>query len=332
MGKATAAANANIALTKYWGKRDSGLMLPQNGSVSMSVSGMNTKTTVDFSPGYERDVFILNGKEYPEGEEYEQTVKHLDLIREMAGIREMARVASENNFPTAAGLASSASGFAALSMAATKAAGLNLDNEQLSILSRRGSGSAARSVEGGFVEWKRGEKEDGSDSYGVQVAPPEHWPEFIMVAAVTSKKEKKIKSRAGMAQTVKTCPYYPKWLETVNQDIEVVKQGILEKDFTKVGSTAEGNCLKMHALMMTTKPAIIYWNPVTMRVIHSVMQWREDGLECYFTIDGGPQVKVMCLEKDLPEVEKRIQEIEGIEEVHVCRPGEAAKLTEEHLF
>jgi diphosphomevalonate decarboxylase len=330
--KASAVANANIALTKYWGKRDSTLMLPQNGSVSMTVSGMSTKTTVEFSSELEKDVFILNGKECPDGEEYGQTVAHLNLVREMAGIRDKAKVSSENNFPTAAGLASSASGFAALSMAASKAAGLSLDKKGLSVLARKGSGSASRSIEGGFVEWKRGEKEDGSDSYGMQVAPPEHWKDFRMVTVVTSRSEKKVKSRAGMSQTVKTCPYYPKWLETVGQDIEAVRQGILEKDFTKVGSTAERNCLKMHALMMTTEPAIIYWNAVTMRIIHSVMEWRDMGLECYFTIDAGPQVKIICLEKDVEEIEKRLKRIEGIEEVHLCSPGGAAKLTDGHLF
>ena len=329
--KATAVANANIALTKYWGKRDKKLMLPNNGSVSMTVDGMSTKTTVEFSPEYERDIFIINGEEVSEGEAYEETVGHLDLIREMAGIKEKARVMTENNFPTAAGLASSASGLAALSLAGSKAAGLDLDKRELSILARRGSGSASRSIEGGFVEWLRGEKEDGSDSYGVQIAPPDHWG-FRMIAVITSKGEKKIKSRAGMAQTVATCPYYRDWLATVQEDIDAVKQGLKDKDFTRVGSTAELNALKMHATMITTKPPIIYWNPATMRILHSVMDWRDSGLEAYFTMDAGPQVKIMCMEKDVGEITKRVREIEGVEDVVVCRPGGPARLVEEHLF
>jgi diphosphomevalonate decarboxylase len=329
--KATAIANANIALTKYWGKRDKKLMLPQNGSVSMTVDGMSTKTTVEFSPDYDRDVFIINGQEVSEGEPYEETVGHIDLIREMAGIKDKARVMTENNFPTAAGLASSASGLAALSLAGSKAAGLELDKKELSILARRGSGSASRSIEGGFVEWLKGEKEDGSDSYGVQIAPPDHW-DFRMIAVITSKGEKKVKSRAGMAQTVETCPYYKDWLATVQDDIDAVKQGLQDKDFTRVGSTAELNALKMHATMITTKPPIIYWNPATMSILHSVMDWRDSGLEAYFTMDAGPQVKIMCMEKDVEEITRRVKEIDGIEDVVVCRPGRAARLVEEHLF
>ncbi len=329
--KASAIANSNIALTKYWGKRDSKLMLPNNGSISMTLDGLNTRTTVEFSPEYERDILIFNGKEISEGREYEETVAFMDIVREMAGIREKAKIATENNFPTAAGLASSASGYAALALAASKAAGLNLDKRELSILARRGSGSACRSIEGGFVEWKRGEKKDGSDSYAVQIAPKDHW-DFRMLTTIVSTEEKKVKSRAGMAQTVKTCPYYKGWLETVQDDIDAVRQGILEKDFAKVGSVAEYNCLKMHATMITTKPPIIYWNPATMEIIHAVMAWREEGLESYFTIDAGPNVKVMCMEKDVQELKKRLEGLNGVKEVIVCRPGDEAKTTEEHLF
>ncbi|MFH1978454.1 MAG: diphosphomevalonate decarboxylase [Candidatus Aenigmatarchaeota archaeon] len=326
--KATAIANANIALVKYWGKRDKKLMLPNNGSISLTLGDLNTHTTVEFDPKYEKDVFILNGEEL----ESASTLDHLDVIREMAGIKDKAKIVSKGNFPVAAGLASSASGLAALSVAGAKAAGLNLDKKELSILSRRGSGSASRSVEGGFVEWIKGEKEDGSDSFGVQIADENFWKEFRIVTVITSTKEKKVKSRAGMSQTVATCPYYDGWLKTVNEDLDKVREGIKEKNFTKVGETAEYNCLKMHATMMTTKPPIIYWNDVTMRVIHSVMDWREEGLESYFTIDAGPQVKIMCLEKDVKEIGKRLSKIKGIEKVLVCKPGGEARLVDDHLF
>jgi diphosphomevalonate decarboxylase len=329
--KVTAIANANIALVKYWGKRNKELMLPNNGSISMNLDGLNTITTVEFDRKYPEDLVILNGKELKQGEERDEVIGHLNLIREMSGVIDKAKVVSNNNFPTAAGLASSASGFAALSLAGSRAAGLNLDKKELSILARRGSGSASRSIEGGFVEWKKGEKEDGSDSYGIQIAPPDHW-DFRMVIAITTKAEKKIKSRAGMAQTVSTCPYYKVWLETVNEDLEKIRKGILERDFTLVGKTAEFNCLKMHATMITTKPAIIYWNPTTMEIIHSVMDWRDQGLECYFTIDAGPQVKIMCMEKDAAEIEKRLKQLPGIESVIICKPGGEARIIEEHLF
>ncbi|MBU1135432.1 MAG: diphosphomevalonate decarboxylase, partial [Nanoarchaeota archaeon] len=255
MMKATAVANSNIALTKYWGKRDSKLMLPQNGSISMTLDGLNTTTTVEFNPTYENDIVILNDQELTDEKDVGEIIKHLDLIREMAGITERVKVVSKNNFPTAAGLASSASGFAALSFAASKAAGLDFDKKELSMLSRRGSGSASRSIEGGFVEWHRGEREDGTDSFAEQIAPKDHW-DFRMVTTIVSIEEKKVKSRAGMAQTLKTCPYYDKWLATVNEDINTVREGIKEKNFTKVGETAEFNSLKMHATMITTKPSI----------------------------------------------------------------------------
>ncbi len=328
--KATATANANIALVKYWGKRNAELMLPQNGSVSMTCDGMGTKTTVEFGD-YPKDVFILDGREFAEGVEYEEVTGFLNLVRKMAGINKKAKIVSANSMPTAAGLASSASGFAALALAASKAAGLKLSRKELTQLARRGSGSACRSIGEGFVEWKKGSKEDGSDCYAKSIAKKEHWPEFRMLAAVVSKKEKKIKSRAGMAQTVANCPLYTCWLKTVKDDLTAVKDGIAEKNFTKVGERSQLNCLKMHATMMTTLPPIIYWSPATVEIMHAVMEWKENGLESYFTMDAGPQVKIMCLQNDTEKIKKRLKEI-GIENVMECMPGNGAKPAKSHLF
>ncbi len=327
--KVTGRANSNIALVKYWGKRNKELMLPNNGSISMTLDKLHTTTTVEFG-GYDNDIVILNEKEL-EPDEAKEVIAHLDLIRNMAGIKDKAKVVSVNNFPTAAGLASSASGFAALTIAATKAVGLELDKKELSMIARRGSGSATRSILGGFVEWKRGEKEDGSDSYAEQIAPKDHW-DFRMITTIVTKEEKKVKSRAGMAQTVETCPYYKDWLATVNEDLKKVRQGILNKNFTQVGETAEYNCLKMHATMITTKPPIIYWNPATMEIIHLVRALREEGIECYFTIDAGPNVKVMCMDKDANELKKRLEELNGVQEAIICQPGDEAQIINEHLF
>jgi diphosphomevalonate decarboxylase len=329
--KVSATAPANIALVKYWGKRDKQLILPQNSSISMTLDGMKVHTTVEFSPEFKSDNVIINGKS-PEGEGLKEVTDFLDTIRTLGGKTERAKIVSTSDFPTGAGLASSAAGLAALATAASRALGLELDTRELSIIARRGSGSASRSVEGGFVEWLKGSQEDGEDSYGKQLFPPEHWPEFKMVVAITSLAEKKIKSRAGMSQTLATCPYYKAWLETIEDDLRKIREGIERKDFTLVGKTAESNCLKMHALMMTTQPPIIYWNPATMRIIHSVLEWRDEGLETYFTIDAGPQVKIMCLEKDVERVKEKLNGLEGIERVVVCSPGEGAKLVEEHLF
>ena len=328
--KATAVANANIALIKYWGKRDKDLILPQNSNISMTCDGMTTTTTVEFSDKYKEHTVVINDEEFQKDEK--DIHGHIDRIGRLAKIKEKARVVSESNFPVAAGLASSASGFAALTVAATAAAGLKLPPKELSILTRQGSGSACRSIFGGFAEWHRGEKPDGLDSYSESIVDKDYWPDFRMIATIVQKRKKPVTSRAGMAKTVETCPYYEGWLKTVIEDLKLVREGIKEKDFTKVAQTAEHNCLKMHALMITTRPAIIYWVPATMEIIQNILAWREEGLECYFTIDAGPNVKVLCLEKDEKEINKRLLGLEGVIETVVCRPGDGAKLIDKHLF
>jgi len=296
----------------------------------MTCDGMTTITTVEFSGKYKENIVIINDEEFQKDEK--DIHGHIDRIVELAGIEQKAKVVSESNFPVAAGLASSASGFAALTVAAAAAAGLKLSPKELSILTRQGSGSACRSVFGGFAEWHRGEKEDGSDSFAEEIVGKDYWPEFRMITTIVQKKKKPVTSRAGMAQTVETCPYYQGWLKTVTDDLKLVKEGIKGKDFEKVGQSAEHNCLKMHALMIATKPAIVYWIPATTEIIQSVLAWREEGLKCYFTIDAGPNVKVLCLEKDEEEVNKRLKNLEGVVETIACKPGDGAKLEERHLF
>ncbi len=328
--KATAEANANIALVKYWGKRDAKLMLPQNGSISMTCDGLTTTTTVEFSEKYKEDIAIINDEELLKDKD--AIVAHLNLIRGIAGIKLRAKMVSESNFPIAAGLASSASGFAALTVAAAKAAGLNLNEREMSMLARRGSGSASRSIGEGFVEWFKGARADGADSYAESIVKKDYWKDFRMMTTIVAESKKKVSSRAGMAQTVATCPYYDGWLRTVDEDLKIVREGIKARDFAVVGACAENNCLKMHATMMTTKPAIIYWRAPTMEIIQSVMLWRASGVECYFTIDAGPNVKVVCLEKDAKEINKRLLELEGVKKTITCMPGDGARLGVKHLF
>jgi len=332
--KVSAIANLNIALVKYWGKRNKELILPKNSSISVTIEGLFSHTTVEFGEEYKDDIFVLDGKEFKRGsEEYDEYIeKFLDFVRQFSKINFRAKIVSKNNFPPAAGLASSAAGFAALATAINKALNLALSQTELSILARRGSGSATRSIFGGFVEWRKGVKEDGSDSSAVQIVPPDYWPDFRILICLTSKKEKKIKSRAGMEQTVKTSPYYRAWLATVDEDLKKAKKGILEKNFTLVGKTAEENCLKMHATMITTYPPIIYWNEGTIEVIRSVLNWREGGLETYFTIDAGPQVKILCKELDVSEVKKRLKNIKTLKNTILARPGRGARITKRHLF
>lgn len=328
--KSTAIANANIALIKYWGKRNKELILPFNSSISMTCDGLQTKTTVEFSDKYEEHTVIINDEEFKKDEK--DIHGHLDRIKKLANFNGYAKVISETNFPVAAGLASSASGFSALTLAATKALGLNLTERELTILTRQGSGSACRSFCEGFAIWHKGFNEDGKDSYAETIEKKDYWPEFRMITTIVQESKKKVSSRGGMAQTVSNCPYYEGWLKTIDEDLEQMKKGIKEKNFTLVGSTAEKNALKMHATMITTTPSIIYWTPATMEILHSVMSWREEGLECYFTMDAGPNVKVICLQKDEEEINKKLLVLEGVKKTIVCKPGDKAKLSDEHLF
>jgi len=271
--KATAIANANVALVKYWGKRDKDLLLPKNGSISVTLDGVSAKTTVEFSKKYKENIFILNGKRVKKDskEQKEYIDDFLNKIKKLTNNKLKAKIVSKNNFVSGSGLASSAAGFAALTGAINKALNLGFGNKKLSILARLGSGSATRSVFGGFVEWQKGKKKDGSDSFAKQIADDSFWPEFRIVACITSKEEKKIKSRAGMEQTILTSPFYNAWLKTIDKDLKDVRDGLIKKNFSKVGRVAEENCLKMHSLMMSTKPSIIYFEPGTIEVIHNVL-------------------------------------------------------------
>ena len=326
--KATAIAHPNIALIKYWGKRDDRLNLPMNPSLSLTLGGLSTKTTVEFSEKLQKDYIEING-EIAAGEKHSRAKRHLDLIRERAGIRMAARVASRNDFPTAAGLASSASGFAALTVAGCAAAGLRLGARELSAIARLGSGSACRSLYGGFVEWKRGRSE--RSSYAVQVADEHHW-NVRDVIAIVEPGEKRVSSTRGMQMTVRTSPYYGGWLRTVRRQLAEMRRAIMARDFRRMGKLAELNSFMMHALMMTTSPPLMYWVPGTMAVIHEVERMRRDGLDAYCTIDAGPNVHVLCLPKDEREVAERLGRIHFVEKTIASGPGPGPRLTAEHLF
>ena len=322
---AKAQACSNIALIKYWGKRDAALNLPQNGSLSLTLDGMTTSTTVHWDSEYVGDEVSLNGKLLGE-DELAKMSRFLDLVRAQAGIDLKARVESQNNFPTAAGLASSASGFAALALAASAAAGLDLSARDLSILARQGSGSASRSIFGGFAEWKRGELADGSDSYAEQLLAPDAWPEVRMLVVVLEPRPKPISSRAGMTQTVATSPMYPAWTETVNADLEAARQALFARDLEALGTVAEANALKMHATMITTLPTILYWQPTTVALMHRVWELRREGLPGWFTIDAGPNVKILTDSAHAGQLADALASVEGVSRILLCRPGAGAEL------
>ncbi|MCM3742038.1 diphosphomevalonate decarboxylase [Oceanobacillus luteolus] len=318
--KATAKAHTNIALIKYWGKRNDELILPTNNSLSLTLDGFYTTTTVDFQEDLKEDYFELDGEPVM-GEAYKRVTAFLDLIRRMADKEDLfARVKSYNQVPTAAGFASSASGFAALTAAATKAIGLDLSDTELSRLTRQGSGSSSRSIYGGFAEWEMGEKEDGSDSYAVPIASENHW-DVRMAGVVLTSKMKKISSRAGMRRTVETSPFYEGWLKSIPEDLSQIKKAISDKDFTRLGEIAEANCLKMHATSLAAKPPFTYWIDSTIRVMQQVQEMREQGIPAYFTIDAGPNVKVLYLPEYEEQVERILREVPGVTDVILSKPG-----------
>ena len=321
MMKATAKAHTNIALIKYWGKRNEALILPTNNSLSLTLDGFFTTTTVDFQENLVQDQFMLDNQPV-EGDSYRRVTKFLDLIRGLAGKENLyATVHSKNDVPTAAGFASSASGFAALAAAGTKAIGLELDNQELSRLTRQGSGSASRSIYGGFAEWEMGNNADGSDSFAVPIAPAEHW-DVRVAAVVLSSTMKKVSSRVGMKRTVETSPFYSGWIESIPKDLREIKDAIKTKDFEKTGSIAEANCLKMHATTLAANPPFTYWHDTTMRVMQTVQYMRENGIPAYFTIDAGPNVKVLYLPENEESVKETLRNIPGVTDVILSRPGQ----------
>ncbi|NLM35258.1 MAG: diphosphomevalonate decarboxylase [Clostridiales bacterium] len=317
--KATAKANTNIALIKYWGKRDENLFLPMNSSLSITLDRFYTVTTVEFQEKLEKDQFFLNGKPASD-KEANNVYSFLDKIRNRFSVNLHAIVSSENKVPTAAGLASSASGFAALVAAATKALKLDIEERELSILARQGSGSACRSVYGGFVEWQKGKREDGKDSFAIQLLPENQWQLSILSVMVNSK-EKKVSSREAMKRTVEKSPFYLGWLQGVERDLDLAKKAIEVRDFQALGEVMEANALKMHGTMLGAEPPILYWESGTLEVIKQVQELRLSGINAYFTIDAGPNVKVLCLPEDEKEVHRSLLMLPSVQEVLVCHPG-----------
>jgi diphosphomevalonate decarboxylase len=326
--EATAQAHANIALVKYWGKRDGALNLPAAGSLSLTLAALTTRTTVCFDDSLAADELVLDGRR-AEGPEVARLSAWLDLVREPAGLRQRARVVSDNDFPTASGLASSASAYAALALAATRAAGMELTDRGLSVLARRGSGSAARSIFGGFAVWWAGTRADGTDSYAEPLVALEalaDWPLRMVIAVVGGGRAKSISSRAAMSRCADTSPLYRGWLDAVPGDLTAARGAIERRDFHALGEVAERSALAMHAAAMASRPSIIYFQPATIACIHAVQAMRGDDLAAYFTIDAGPHVKVLTLAEHVDDVAGRLRAVDGVTDVIVSEPGGPARL------
>lgn len=324
--KATAVANPNIALIKYWGKTDKELNLPDNPSLSMNLAALTTVTTVEFSPGLASDLVTIDDQPAV-GEALARVVAHLDRVRELAGREDRARMVSRNDFPAGTGLASSASAFAALSLAAAEATGLRLDEAALSRLARLGSGSACRSVPAGFTLW---EGDSDATSFARQVAPPEHWALYDVVAVV-SYQHKVVGSHDGHG-LAHNSPFHAARLAMLPELLATVRSGVQQRALVAMGQAIERDALAMHGVMMTSSPSLLYWQPATVSVLQSVRDWRQAGLAVYATLDAGPNVHCLCEAVDAAEVEERLQAIPGVTAVLSSGPGGGVRLVDYHLF
>ena len=320
--RAASQAQPNIALIKYWGKRDTALNLPVVGSLSITLESLWTRTGVRFVPGQKGDQVSLNGR--VDEKEARRISKCLDLLRARAGVEHGAEVASHNNFPTAAGLASSASGFAALVHAGARALGLDLSLAEQSVLARRCSGSAARSIFGGYVEWAHGKLADGSDSVARPLLDAQAWPLRVAVA-ITSTAAKQIGSTEGMQRTAQTSPYQSAWIQTQEADLDVAREAIRLRDFEALARISEYSCLKMHALALAAQPGLLYWNGATVECMHRVRALRQQGVPVFFTVDAGPQLKAVCEPAAIEQVKAALRDVPGVLEVLDTGLGEGAR-------
>jgi diphosphomevalonate decarboxylase len=321
--KATAISPSNIAFVKYWGKKNEALKLPENASFSMTLDDIiSTKTTVEFDQKLKNDLVFINKKQVS-GDKFSKVSKHLDRIRKMSGIKLKARVDSSNTFPSGTGISSSASGFAALSVAASKAAGLNLSQVELSILARQGSGSACRSIPGGFVEWVDGDT--SQSSYSITRFAPDHW-DLMDIVAVVSEGVKDVSSTEGQ-EMAGSSPFYQTRLLSITKKIELVKDLIAKKDFTQLGeSIIEPEALELHAIMLTSRPSLIYWTEGTLRLMKLVKSWRKEGLEVYFTVNTGQDTHLICQQKDEQKVISKLQKLDFVKMILPSKVGFGSRL------
>jgi len=318
---ATAQSSPNIAFIKYWGNRDEALRLPVNPSLSMNLDGLFTRTSVTFDASLSVDSLELNGSP-TFGPALARVSRFLDIVRGMAGLNAYARVSSSNNFPTGAGIASSAAAFSALALAASSAAGLRLSEAQLSRLARRGSGSACRSIPAGYVEWQVGESE--ADSYAISVAPVDHW-DLVDCIAVLSSGHKPVGSTEGHA-AAPTSPLQAARVAGAPGRLDQARRAILERDFSSFASVVEADSNIMHAVMMTSQPPLFYWEPLSLQLIKTIPAWRAEGLPCCYTLDAGPNVHVLCPRASAEELVNRLHHIPGVVQVLQAGPGGPARL------
>jgi len=324
--KVTAIARPNLALIKYWGRKNEELRLPANGSISINLSEMTTTTTVEFSEIFQSDQIQIGKKDAIE--DSSRIVKHLDRIRKLANSDLCAKVVSINNFPSSTGLSSSSSGFAALTLAASSAIGLDLSEKELSILARQGSGSACRSIPSGWVEWHDSGSSNGS--FATSIFANDHW-DILDVVAVVSVEKKAISTSMGQ-KSATTSPFFKTRINSIGQKIDSIKKYITERDFNSFGELVEHEALEMHSIMFTSTPSLIYWSVGTLQLMKDIQKWRNEGLPIYFTINTGQDIHILVEKENLNALKKKLINIPYIQKIFVNKVSDGAKKINQHLF
>jgi diphosphomevalonate decarboxylase len=318
---ATAIAHPNIAFIKYWGNQDDKLRIPANGSISMNLMELETRTTVTFDENLKSDILLINGKT-ADNTQSKRVSSFLDVIREKSGTHTYASLYSTNNFPIGSGIASSASAFAALALAGSAALGLNLSESELSRLARLGSGSASRSIPAGYVEWHPGE--DDQTSYAFSILPPGGW-DLVDIVLVLDQAHKKTGSSEGH-HIASTSPLQQARVSDAPRRLDICRSSILEKDFSTFAEIIELDCLMMHSVMMTSTPPLFYWTASTYQIIEKVREWRKGGLPVAFTIDAGPNVHLITIADNTSDLVSQINRLSIIQSHYITHPGGSARL------
>lgn len=332
-GKATVVAPANLAFVKYWGAVDLERALPRNPSISMTLSECHSRSTVEPCPGAATDEILLRGEDgtlSPAPPAFaERVLAHLERLRRSLGSSDRFRVATENSFPAAAGMASSASGFAALTLAVARALGRDLGEREASALARSsGSGSAARSVIGGYVEWPAGESED--DCYAFPLASHEHW-DLRNVVAIVDAGPKRVSSRDGH-RLAETSPYFEGRQQALPRRLRAVRDAIAARDLGALGPVLEEDAIDLHLIAMSSRPPIFYWKPGTLAVLEVVRGLRDHGLSCWSTMDAGPNVHVICEPGEEARVAASLEALDGVTRIIRDRVGPGPQDSDRHLF
>ncbi len=318
---ATARANANIAFIKYWGNHDDRLRLPANPSISLNLAGLYAQTTVTWADAETTDQLLLNGQAET-GRALDRVVAHLNVLRQRLNVQSSAIVESVNNFPMGVGIASSAAAFAALTVAGAAAAGARLSERELTTLARLGSGSAARSVPTGFVEWCVGDTH--AESFAASFAPPDYW-DIVDVIAIVSRTHKQVGSTEGHRSAL-TSDLQAARVAGAGERFAICKQAILERDFARFAEVVEHDSNLMHAVMMTSRPPLFYWQPPTLVVMEQVRRWRAEGLQVCYTLDAGPNIHCICIRNDAVQVSDRLKSLSGVMDVITAAAGEGAQV------